>query len=199
MKIKCVCKHCGKEFFTWPCHIRNGGGKYCSTKCATAVNNRDTNIIKKRARSRPRRAGENSASYTHGQSKTRLYAVWNSMRQRCENEKSSCYERYGGRGIRVCKEWTDSFEAFRDWSLSNGYAAGLTIDRIDNSGDYRPGNCRWTTPKEQSRNRRTTHYVTYRGVTKSLPDWCDDLSLEYNKIRRRLSDGWSVDRAFTTL
>jgi hypothetical protein len=90
----------------------------------------------------------------HGGGKTRLFRIRTGMLTRCTNTNSKDYVRYGGRGIRVCDEWTTDFAAFRDWALANGYAPSLQIDRIDNDGHYEPGNCRWVTPAMNVRNRR---------------------------------------------
>lgn len=93
-------------------------------------------------------------SKTHGMTKTRLYSIWHDMKNRCFYQKDKSFEDYGGRGITVCEEWKNSFESFRDWSLLNGYSDNLTIDRINNDGNYDPSNCRWVTMKEQCSNRR---------------------------------------------
>lgn len=98
--------------------------------------------------------GVNSPRYKHGESKTRLYHIWNGMISRCLNLNAENYPYYGGRGITICPEWTNDYTKFRDWALSNGYKDNLTIDRRNTNGNYEPSNCRWETQKEQQGNKR---------------------------------------------
>lgn len=129
----------------------------------------------------------------HGGHGTRLYSVWKGMNNRCNNENTDYYKYYGGKGIKVCSEWTD-YAVFRDWALANGYTDDLTLDRIDVNGDYCPQNCRWLTTKEQSNNRSNNHRITYKGMTKTISQWADYFGLSYGAMSTRVYSGWSMER-----
>ena len=125
----------------------------------------------------------------HGEHGTRLYRIYRAMKNRCYNPKDDSYPYYGGRGIKVCDEWLESYIAFRDWSITNGYSGDLSIDRIDNDGDYEPSNCRWVTTHQQAKNRRPAspqRYWTIDGVTKSEIEWCEEYGVGVNTARYRV-------------
>ena len=139
-----------------------------------------------------------SLCYTHGKTDTPLYDIWRGMKQRCYNSNVSNYCNYGGRGITVCDEWKDNFQAFYDWAKSSGYEHGLSIDRINNDGDYSPENCRWANRTEQSNNTRHNKHLTYNGKTQTVSQWARELNMVDGTLRTRLNLGWSVEKALTT-
>ena len=104
-------------------------------------------------------------STTHGLYHHPLHGIWNGMKIRCYDKNRKQYKNYGGRGIEVCDEWKNDFKAFYDWAMANGYQKGLSIDRIDNDGDYCPENCRWADNFTQANNSRQCHYIQYDGRT----------------------------------
>ena len=132
----------------------------------------------------------------HNMSNSRLYTIWSLMKQRCHNKKRVEYKDYGGRGIKVCDEWLNS-TTFIDWALNNGYSDELTLDRIDNNGNYCPSNCRWVDKKTQMRNRRNNHCVTYKGQTKTLTEWAEENGLTYAQLLKRLKLGWSFEETIS--
>jgi hypothetical protein len=134
----------------------------------------------------------------HNECKKRLYRIWIRMRSRCFNLNNHAYEEYGGRGITVCKEWLKSYEEFRDWALSHGYADNLTIDRIDVNGNYEPSNCRWATMKVQSNNKRNNKLLTFNGVTHTAAQWSDILGYPRRLIYVRLHRGWTVEKTLSS-
>lgn len=135
----------------------------------------------------------------HGQSQTRLYRIWSKMKQRCYNPNETCYERYGGRGVKVCDEWLNDFECFFDWAYSNGYTDKLTIDRIDVNGNYEPSNCRWADTYQQSRNKRSNRIYTYHGKTLCLADWAKEYGINYSSLCKSISRGHSFEETISRL
>ncbi len=132
---------------------------------------------------------------THGMSKTTTYTIWKAIHQRCSNPNNDNYSRYGARGIAVCARWC-SFENFL--SDMGERPVGMSIEREDNDKGYEPGNCRWATPLEQSRNRRDNRMITYQGVTLCVTDWAVRQGLPGQCLRHRLKKGWSLDKALNT-
>lgn len=139
-----------------------------------------------------------SHNATHGQTGTRLYAIWSSMKGRCTNPENGAYDDYGGRGVAVCNAWMQ-FEVFRDWALANGYRDDLTIDRHpDPNGNYEPNNCRWATWFQQQRNRRNTIYVTYKGKRLPLAELAEQFGIKHQTLRGRIVHGWDLEKAIQT-
>ncbi len=132
---------------------------------------------------------------THGQTGTRTHRIWQNMRGRCRNTNLPDYKHYGGRGIAVIERW----QIFENFLADMGSApAGLSIDRIDNNRGYEPGNCRWATQKEQTRNQRKTVWLTMGDRTLSLPEWAEITGLDPSCLFWRYQEGWAHDRILTT-
>lgn len=134
---------------------------------------------------------------THGDSDSRLYHIWDGMIARCHKPNNKYYKRYGGRGINVCNEWRSDYQAFKDWSVKNGYGDDLTIDRIDNNDDYKPENCRWTSMKVQSNNRSSNRVYTINGETHNVTQWSSIYNVPSKRVFQRLDSGWSIEDALT--
>lgn len=137
---------------------------------------------------------------THGLSYSNLYPIWISMKDRCFNPNNKEYHCYGGRGISICDEWKNNFENFYTWAKDNGYDENAkygecTIDRIDVNGNYEPSNCRWITMKEQQRNRRDNHLLTYDSETRCVSEWAEILGVNYGTFKSRIKN-WTIEKAF---
>jgi hypothetical protein len=119
------------------------------------------------------------------------------MINRCHNPSAQAYQNYGGRGVRVWWFWRHSFGVFRDWALTHGYEPGLTIERINNDGNYTPSNCTWIPKGQQQRNTRRSKRITAWGENKSARDWADDprCVVSYSTLRARLTRGWAPEDA----
>lgn len=142
-----------------------------------------------------RTAHARAAKTTHGLTGAAEYRVWLHMKERCLNRNDKSFQRYGGRGIRVCERWL-SFDAFFA-DMGRRPSPRHSIDRVDNDGNYEAGNCRWATQEVQQRNRRDTIRVTVGEEALSLADACASLGAPYHRVRGRMHRGWSFDRAVT--
>lgn len=171
----CICD-CGNEVIVRHYALLSGGTKSCGCY------------------SKQRHLKQNGLSHHP------LYRKWQGMIRRCEKPNSHAYENYGGRGIRVCKEWRDNYLAFYEWAINTGYAKGngLSLERIDNDGDYSPDNCRWATYREQQNNKRRSRFVTYNGKTLTVAQWERETGIKRYTIIGRLNRGWSAERVLTT-
>ncbi len=138
----------------------------------------------------------NKNHYIHGLSHTRLDNIYRTMKARCYKETSVKYHMYGKRGIKMCEEWLNDKTKFFEWANNNGYREDLTIDRIDNNGDYTPQNCRWATIHEQANNTRTNVYVAYHGKRCTMAELCRELGINYKRFHQKYrKEGYSLQEA----
>lgn len=158
-KLKC---HCGNEFIAIGSDIKKGNTKSC---------------------------GCTQYKRVHNKTKTKLYKVWINMKSRCKNTNVPNYSSYGGRGIMICDEWLNDFNNFYNWAMNNGYKEGLSIDRVDVDGDYKPSNCRWADISTQNNNKRKTLWVNYKGKEISLKEYSFLVNIPYSTLKYRYHNG----------
>ena len=180
--LKCKCD-CGNVILRPTYLIATNQIKSCG--CLKGESIRKYNASGKHSRSRLK----------DGRSLHPLYGTWFQMISRCENPNQNHYDRYGGRGIKVCEEWHD-FWNFVKWSDSIGVRPdGFTLDRIDNDGNYEPNNCRWANWNTQTTNKSSNVYIEYNGISKTMIEWCNDLNIHPHTLQNRIKRGWSIERA----
>ena len=181
----------GHSVKMWECKCDCGNIVFVSTNALNRKNTMSCGCLRKELLK--------SKTLSHGLSKTKLYRVWSSIKDRCYRDGCKGYIDYGIRGIVMCDEWKNNFQAFYDWSISNGYAEGLTIERKNVNGNYCPENCCWIPKSEQPKNRRNSHFITYKGETKTLSEWSKELHIDRGTVRlyeKRFGDG---EKAINTI
>lgn len=167
--------------FTWICQCD------CGRITHPIVTNR---LLHGRTRSCGCLRGDfNKGRATHGLSRSPLYRTWRNMKNRCLNTWAERYKHYGGRGITVCDEWLHNFEAFYDWAIANGYADGLSLDRIDVNGNYCPENCRWADETIQANNKSNNLMVEINGEIKTFAEWSRITGIRYDTLCKRYRRG----------
>lgn len=180
---ECVCD-CGTIRQVAGSSLRNGCSKCCG--CLAHIRNE-----------------QNKWHETHAGKKERLYGVYRGIIKRCENKNDRYYDRYGGRGIKICDEWRNDYAIFREWAYAHGYddtanKYECTIERVDNDKDYCPENCIWTSMIRQCNNRSSNHLIEHNGDIHTISEWSLILGIRKDTIRRRIVNyHWSVDRALT--
>jgi hypothetical protein len=168
----------------------------CRCDCGNETTSTFSNLVRKNKSSCGCGMRTSGWNIKHGASVNgklpRIYRIWQGMKARCYRIDEDHYPRHGGRGITVCDEWRDNFKAFEEWSLKNGYADNLTIDRFpDNNGPYSPSNCRWATMVQQNRNKRSNVFIEAFGKKLTLAEWAEVTGLPLPVISRRRKKGWS--------
>lgn len=169
----CICD-CGNEKVVQGGHLKSGHTKSCG--CL----GKELSVL---------------SNTTHGMHSSKEYSSWSGMINRCRNKSHINYKIYGGKGIKVCDRWK-KFENF--YADMGKKPEGTSLDRIDNDGNYEPGNCRWATNRQQSRNRSDNHMVTIGSETKCFTDWADLIGISRNTIYNRIGRlGWTTEEALT--
>lgn len=166
----------------WLCRCICGAERVVDGGSLISGNSKSCGCLQKDKRAKGKRTG------------TRTYRIWQAMLNRCRNKNVPNYHNYGGRGIEVCERWKD----YKNFLSDMGEAPDdMSIERIDNNGNYELRNCKWADRKEQSRNKRSNRIICFRGEKKLLRDWADDIGIDQSSLRERL-DKWPLSKALTT-
>lgn len=173
-------------------HSNNGAYWLCRCECGREL------ISNHHALASGKKGCKYCSHQTHGLSKTKEFKVWQGIQQRCHNPDDTNFHKYGMKGISVCKRWRDSFMNFYS-DMGQAPTKRHTLDRIESTGNYEPGNCRWATYEEQNNNRSCNVFIELNGESKTLPQWCRAYGLDARTVRSRIYEhGWSVIDALTT-
>lgn len=195
----------GKSFGRWKVEKRDisyfgkgvGAHWICECKCGMIKSVNGARLRCGRSKSCGCLAFELSAerNYKHGFSRSATYRTWIRMRSRCNDENNPSYKNYGGRGIKVCARWENSFKAFFE-DMRERPGNIFSIDRINNEGDYEPGNCRWSTAREQRNNSRQNRFICIDGTKKTIAQWSRYYGVSPSTAWMRLRRGLSPEEAF---
>ena len=171
----------------------------CRCDCGRSASVASTNLVRGTTKSCGCIVAEvnKQRSGTHGKKKTPEYSTWARMKDRCNNPKNDKFKHYGGRGIKVCERWMESFADFLA-DMGPRPSKDHSIDRRDVNGNYCPENCEWATREQQMRSRRTTQHFTVDGVTKTLAEWSRETGIKSRTITGRIAYGWTVADAIKT-
>lgn len=178
-----------KKYYVW-----------CRCECGNEKEIATSDLISGRTKSCGCYAREILQKRTKNKRIVKLYYIWSSMKKRCFDTENKSYKNYGGRGISICDEWIIKklgYKNFERWALNNGYKEGLSIERIDNDGNYCPENCKWIKISEQANNKRNNIFVYIKDKRFSLKQASNIYNINYDCVRRRLGLGWNIIKALT--
>ena len=168
----------GKKFNKWTVLEKSTKNKryyLCQCECGTTKEVRIDKLIRGESKSC-------GCIRNHKKTNTRIYHIWENMKSRCYNQNNPRYKHYAGRGITICDEWKNDFMSFYKWAMANGYSDNLSIDRINNNGNYEPSNCRWTDKVTQANNTTRNHYLIYKNRKLTMTQWSRKAINEARKI-----------------
>ena len=178
---------CGNEKIIKVSHFKSGDTKSCG-----CLQRESAKVAALKVQSLAAKAAA-IVNRKHGMYREGVYFSWDAMKQRCLNPNNSRYKDYGGRGITICEEWLKFENFYKD---IGDKPKGLTLDRIDNNGNYCKENCKWSNSKEQHNNTRKNHLLTYKNKTQTIAQWARELEMNYGTLFARLKRGWDIERAF---
>lgn len=161
-------------------------------KCGNTFFIRDTFLINKK-----RKKCKKCSNYRfkHGMTNTRIFNIWQSMKERCKDKNEKNYKIYASRNIDICEQWKKDFESFYKWAINNGYKDNLSIDRIDNNKGYNPENCRWVDNYVQANNKRNNIIIYYKNKRYTLANLAREYNMNPKTLRYRLNRNWDIEKA----
>lgn len=177
--------HSEKGNSVWKCQCDCGKIFYCQARMFKHEKTKSCGCLKKEKWKK--------RITTHGMAYSPEYIVWNNMKNRCNNKNHTSYNLYGGRKIKICERWINSFENF--FEDMGHRPKNHTLERIDNDGDYTPDNCKWATRKKQNMNKSDNHLITFNNNTQTLGEWADEIGIKYTTLFARIKRGWALEKA----